>query len=181
MYRLNLLAIILILVFVCPVIYTGCSRQVVGGEHEEEAYEPPPPIVEEQSQTPPAALDATYDLEAELPEQDDVEPEEFEESIEPIPADTVRIEEVVVPSKPEDLFGIGYRIQVFASSERGSAESMKTKVMGETTLPVYIEYEGGYYKIRVGDFKTREEAAAERGRISELYPDCWIVSTTIRK
>lgn len=171
----------LILVFVCLVIHTGCSRQVAGGGNEAEAFEPPPPIVEEQAEVQEAAEDGVYDLEAELPEQDDVEPEEFEESIEPIPADTVRIEEVVVPSKPEELFGIGYRIQVFASSERGSAESMKAKVSGETSLPVYIEYEGGYYKVRIGDFKTREEAAAERGRISELYPDCWIVSTTIRK
>ena len=93
----------------------------------------------------------------------------------------MRIEEVAVPSKPEDVFGIGYRIQVFAASELESSERMKVKVVSETHLPVYIEYEGGYYKVRVGDFTTREQAAAERAKISELYPDCWIVSTTIRK
>jgi cell division protein FtsN len=171
----------LILICLCTMLYTGCARQAVGGDGDVETREPPPPLVEEQVEEQTAAGGAAYDLEAEMPEQDDVEPEEFEETIEPIPADTVRVEEVIVPSRPEEVFGIGYRIQVFASSELESAERMKAKVAGETALPVYIEYEGGYYKIRVGDFTTREEAAVERGRISELYPDCWIVSTTIRK
>jgi cell division septation protein DedD len=177
----NPLTLVLILLFLCPILYTSCARQVSGGEADVEAYEPPPPLVEETDEASQAAEAPIYDLEAEMPEQDDVEPEELEESIEPIPTDTVRIEEVVVPSKPEEVFGIGYRIQVFASSEPAAAERMKAKVVGETPLPVYIEYEGGFYKIRVGDFATREQAAAERAKISELYHDCWIVSTTIRK
>jgi hypothetical protein len=178
MSRRNPLTVVLILLFCCPIIYNGCARQAAGGDTALEAYEPPPPLEEE---SPPAIEATDYDLESEMPEQDDVEPEEYEESIAPVPADTVRIEELIVPSKPEEVFGIGYRIQVFASSELGSAERMKVKVAGETPHPVYIEYEGGYYKIRVGDFATREEAAAERAKISEIYPDCWIVSTTIRK
>ncbi len=174
-------AVVLILIFLCSMLHTGCARQAVGGDNDEEAHEPPPPLVEEQAVEQTAAGAAAYDLEAEMPEQDDVEPEEFEEAIEPVPADTVRIEEVVVPSRPEEVFGIGYRIQVFASSELESAERMKAKVGSETNLPVYIEYEGGYYKVRLGDFMTREEAAVERANISTLYPDCWIVGTTIRK
>lgn len=177
----NPLTIILILLFLYPIINTSCARQVSAGDTDAEAYEPPPPLVEEKNEEPQTTETSIYDLEAEMPEQDDVDPEELEESIEPIPADTVRIEEVVIPSKPEEVFGIGYRIQVFASSELESAERMKVKVTGETSLPVYIEYEGGYYKVRVGDFTTREQAAAERAKISELYADCWIVSTTIRK
>lgn len=177
----NKLAVILILLFLCPILNTSCARQVSGGDAEVEAYEPPPPLVDEPDEEPQTTGTSIYDLEAEMPERDDVKPEELEESIEPIPADTVRIEDVIVPSKPEEVFGIGYRIQVFASSELESAERMKVKVVGETPLPVYIEYEGGFYKIRVGDFATREQAAVERTKISEFYPDCWIVSTTIRK
>jgi hypothetical protein len=181
MSRRNPLTVMLILVFLYPVLDTGCARQATGGDEGIEAYEPPPPLVEERNEEPVVIEAAAYDLEAEMPEQDDVAPEEYEESIEPIPTDTVRIEEVTVPARPEEVFGIGYRIQVFASSELESAERMKAKVVGETPLPVYIEYEGGYYKIRLGDFTTREEAAVERAKISGLYPDCWIVSTTIRK
>jgi len=177
----NPLAVTLILLFLYPILNASCARQASGGDADVEAYEPPPPLVEETGEAPQTTEIHTYDLEAEMPEQDDVEPEELEESIEPIPADEVRIEEVVVPSKLEEVFGIGYRIQVFASSELESAERMKANVMSDTPLPVYMEYEGGYYKIRVGDFATREQAAAERAKISELYPDCWIVSTTIRK
>lgn len=169
----------LILFFAIPIIYNGCARQTVADAPE--AYEPPPPLEEERAEAPPAMEPSVYDLETEMPEQDDVEPGDYEESIEPVPADTVRIEEVVVPSRPEEVFGIGYRIQIFASSELQSAESTKRKAAGEVALPIYIEYEGGYYKVRIGDFSSREEAAVERAKIAEIYPDCWIVSTTIRK
>lgn len=177
----NPLTIILVLLLLYPIFNSSCARQVSAGDADAEAHEPLPPIVEETNEEPQTTETSIYDLEEEMPEQDDVAPEDLEESIEPIPADTVRIEDVVIPSKPEETFGIGYRIQVFASSELDSAERMKAKAEGEMPLPVYIEFEGGYYKVRIGDFSTREEAAAERARISELYPDCWIVSTTIRK
>jgi len=173
------LILVLILLFIGPIIHSGCARQAMDGAPAPEAYEAPP--LEEEVVEPAAKEPRVYDLEAEMPEQDDIEPEEFEESIAPVPIDTVKIEEIAVPAKPEEVFGIGYRIQIFASTERASAESVQSKAKGETSLPVYIEYEGGYYKVRIGDFASREEAAAERAKISAYYPDCWIVSTTIRK
>ena len=169
----------LILFSISPLIYNGCARQTIADAPE--VYEPPPALEEERAEEPPAKESSVYDLETEMPEQDDVEPGDYEESIEPVPADTVQIEEIAVPSKPEEMFGIGYRIQIFASSELESAESTKRKAAGEVALPIYIEYEGGYYKVRIGDFASREEAAAVRAKIAEIYPDCWIVSTTIRK
>ena len=162
----TMIYIALLLLLLYPLLHSSCARQVAAGDADIEAYEPPPPLEEETIETGAAVEPSVYDLEDEMPEQDDVEPEDLEETIEPIPVDTVGVEEVVIPSKPEEVFGIGYRIQVFASSDLGAAESLKAKVAGETPLPVYIEFEGGYYKVRVGDFGTREEAAAERGRIT---------------
>jgi len=177
----NRLSIILILLILSPIITTSCARQTAAGDADIETYEPPPPIVRRDTVATQATETRAYDLEQEMPEQDDVDPEDLEESIAPLPTDTVGVEEVSIPAKPEESFGMGYRIQVFASNELESAERMKQKVAGEIAFPVYIEYEGGYYKVRVGDFTTRDEAAAARAGISELYSDCWIVNTTIRK
>ncbi|HSG27992.1 MAG TPA: SPOR domain-containing protein, partial [Candidatus Krumholzibacterium sp.] len=85
-----------------------------------------------------------------------------------------------VPDTPAG-FDTGYRVQLFATSDLERARELKKNVMAETGLAVYIEYEGGLYKVRAGDFSGREDAAAARTVLVERYPDCWIVKTTIRK
>jgi hypothetical protein len=179
MRRRSLCSAILILFSVCTFLYSGCTKSTGGAERE--ISRPPAPLINEPPAPSPDDAQQPYDLEEEMPEQDSVEPEELEETFEPIVSDSVIVEEATAVPRPKDLFGIGYRIQVFASRELDSAERMKNKVAAETELSVYIEFEDGYYKVRIGDFLTREGAAAERSRMSELYPDCWIVSTTIRK
>jgi hypothetical protein len=179
MRRQSLCSAILILFSLCILLYSGCTRPSSGAEREISKL--PAPLIEEPPEPSPDTEKQPYDLEEEMPEEDSVEPEELEEPFEPIVTDSVAIEEVEDVPRPQDLFGIGYRIQVFASKELDSAERMKERAEAETTLSVYIEFEDGYYKVRIGDFPTREGAAAERARLSELYPDCWIVSTTIRK
>ena len=169
---------ILALFFLLLAVFAGCTGTTATSSAGREVAREPEPS--EESSLPPLA-DATespYDLEEEMPEEDAVDPDELEEAIEPIEADPVVVEEVTAPAA---AYGIGYRVQIFASGERSAAESLKTKAGGQTSLPVYIEYEGGYYKVRVGDFASRDEAAAARARLSKLYPDCWIVSTTIQK
>jgi septal ring-binding cell division protein DamX len=170
----------LALFFLLLAAFAGCTRPASTGSAEREMSRPPEPA-EESTQQPVAEIDESiYDLEEEMPEEDTVEPEELEERIEPIVVDTVLVEEVAAP-EPIVTYGIGYRVQILASGERGAAESLKAKAEGEIAMPVYIEFEDGYYKVRVGDFATRDEAAAARSRLSELYPDCWIVSTTIHR
>ncbi len=61
------------------------------------------------------------------------------------------------------------------------AKELKKNLMAGTGLAVYIEFEGGMYKVRVGDFLSREEASQARETLLKEYPDCWIVSATIRK
>jgi hypothetical protein len=172
---------IITMYIVAALLQSGCARSTVGARVEKEVSQPPVPLIEEPPETPPPAERQVYDLEEEMPEEDSVEPADLEESIEPLVSDSVKIEEMTPVAEPLDAFGIGYRIQVFASKELDSAERVKEKAAGATALPVYIEFEDGYYKVRAGDFLTREIAAAERAKLSELYPDCWIVSTTIRK
>ncbi len=171
---------ILALYFMLLVIFAGCTGTTATSSAGREVAREPEPA--EESELPPLGDigESPYDLEEEMPEEDAVDPDDLEETIEPIEMDSVVVEEVAAPAAPA-AYGIGYRVQIFASNERSVAENLKTKAEVETALPVYIEYENGYYKVRVGDFASREEAAAARARLSELYPDCWIVSTTIQK
>jgi cell division protein FtsN len=167
-------------IFMLLVVFAGCSGTTATSSAGREVAKEPEPA--QESTRPPLAdtEESPYDLEEEMPEEDAVDPDDLEETIEPIEIDSVVVEEVAAPATP-DAYGIGYRVQIFASGERAAAESLKIKAAGETSLPVYIEYEDGYYKVRVGDFGSRDEAAEARARLSEIYPDCWLVTTTIQK
>lgn len=123
---------------------------------------------------------AAYDLEEEVPEKSPQRPAQLIERLEPVKPDTITVKDVAV-EKPKQLYSVGYRIQVFASSDRTAAEKVKERVVAETRLSAYIEYEDGLYKVRAGDFAERKDAAQARLKLVGTYPGSWIVRTTIRQ
>jgi hypothetical protein len=65
----------------------------------------------------------------------------------------------------------GYRIQVVSSSDRNKVFSAKAKIYQEyPELKPYILYIPPNYKLRVGNFKTPEEAKPYLDKVSRLYP-----------
>lgn len=52
----------------------------------------------------------------------------------------------------------GYRVQIFVSQERSKAEEMKRKAAATFAAPVYVDFEPPWYKIRIGDYQTEQEA-----------------------
>ncbi|MFO7914690.1 MAG: SPOR domain-containing protein [Candidatus Krumholzibacteriales bacterium] len=126
--------------------------------------------------------DKVYDIEEELPENRELkETEKIEEKITVQEKDSLPVEEVESAPVVEKTHGLGYRVQIFASEDLEKAREIKSAAQERTALKVYIEYENQMYKVRVGDFDTREEAAEMRQRLKSSYPDCWITETTIRK
>ncbi len=79
----------------------------------------------------------------------------------------------------------GFRVQIFAFSSRKRAERAKEEAERVLSLPVYIEYDptiDGPYKVRVGDFTTREEAEKYKEKLrQEGYPDAFVVETYINE
>lgn len=68
----------------------------------------------------------------------------------------------------------GYRIQIFSGADREAAKATKISFMKRfPSVRSYISYEVPYYKIKVGDFKTRKEATDFHRYLSKTY------STTI--
>lgn len=53
----------------------------------------------------------------------------------------------------------GYRVQIYFGSEKAKALEMKSKFLSSYhTTPAYLDYQQPYFKIRVGDFRTKLEA-----------------------
>ncbi len=77
----------------------------------------------------------------------------------------------------------GYRVQLLATKDIESATIAKKEAefaFAEDSVNVYIEFDSPYYKLRIGDCKTREEAE----RLREIarrkgYPSAWIVRSKV--
>jgi len=78
----------------------------------------------------------------------------------------------------------GFRIQIYASSNRNAREeSNKARADFINKFPDIVSYpiyqHPGYFKIRVGDFRTRTEATKLFLIISKEFPDSYIVPDII--
>ena len=78
----------------------------------------------------------------------------------------------------------GFRIQIYASNNRNAREeSNKTRAEFMSKFPDIVSYplyaEPGYFKIRVGDFRTKTEAMKLFQLVSKEFRDAYIVPDVI--
>lgn len=65
----------------------------------------------------------------------------------------------------------GYRIQVISSPDRNKVFAAKTRIYQQfPDLKPYLLYQAPNYKLRVGNFKTQEEAEDFEKELSALFP-----------
>ena len=75
----------------------------------------------------------------------------------------------------------GYRVQIMYTDIRDDAYKSKGAMYREfPELTSYVEYEQPYYKLRLGDFKTRLDATYYLQQIILLYPGAFIVKDKIK-
>lgn len=61
--------------------------------------------------------------------------------------------------QPESAATPGFRVQIFSSSTRGSAENAQMQARNQLARDdVFIDFESPYFKVRVGNFQTRNDA-----------------------
>src|ERR1017187_1871723 len=78
-------------------------------------------------------------------------------------------------------FADGYRVQIMYTDVRDEVYKSKGKMYKDfPDLPSYVEYEEPYYKLRLGDFKTRLEATYYLQDVVVLYTGAFIVKDKIR-
>ena len=78
----------------------------------------------------------------------------------------------------------GFRIQIFNSSEKNAREtSGKVRAEFMSKFPDIISYASfdrpGYYKIRVGDYRTRIEGTKYLLMVRKVFPDAYLVPDVI--
>ena len=77
----------------------------------------------------------------------------------------------------------GYRIQLFMES--GNTALVKAETITEKfnkkydKIPAYITFGEPYYRVRIGDFRTRLEAIKFLNSIQRSYPQAWVVKDKI--
>jgi hypothetical protein len=78
----------------------------------------------------------------------------------------------------------GWRIQIYSSSNRNAREESskaRAEFIGKfkdiISYPMYSE--PGYFKVRVGDFRTKAEATKLFMAVSKVFPEAYIVPDVI--
>jgi len=75
----------------------------------------------------------------------------------------------------------GFRVQIMFTDVRDEVYKSKGSLYNQfPDLLSYVEYEQPYYKLRLGDFKTRLEATYYLQQIIPVYPGAFIVRDKIK-
>jgi hypothetical protein len=74
----------------------------------------------------------------------------------------------------------GFRIQVFAGTDRAAAQKIKNEIAANYNEPAYMIYEAPYFKVRVGDFRNRIEAQQTFHALKSRYSDILLVPGIIK-
>jgi hypothetical protein len=79
----------------------------------------------------------------------------------------------------------GYRVQVFSSNAQRTAktEAFRTEKMIKEYFPdqaIYVNYISPFWKVRVGDFKTLEEAQKFRAELIDIFPELKSETYTVK-
>ncbi len=77
----------------------------------------------------------------------------------------------------------GYRVEIFFSPAADAYEMAKKKKLeflsNHQEVPVYIKYDAPNFRVRVGDFRTKNEALKLYKKIKSKYPVAFIATDKI--
>ena len=81
----------------------------------------------------------------------------------------------------------GYRVQIYSSNQQQAAKSealeLEAKIKDKVDQTVYVLYMPPFWKVRLGDFRTYEEAKDYKKQFTQLFPsmvgDTYIVRDKI--
>lgn len=87
------------------------------------------------------------------------------------------------PAKVEESnIASGYRVQIFASSSLEKADGIAAKAKSLFTEKVYVEYSAPLYRVRVGNFTTKDAALQFRDKVVQSgFEGAWVVEALIER
>ena len=82
----------------------------------------------------------------------------------------------------------GYRVQIYSSNQQQTAKAealeLEAKVKERVSQSIYVQYLPPFWKVRIGDFRTYDEAKEYKKEFVQLYPgllgDTYIVRDKIK-
>lgn len=148
---------------------------------EEELFVPPP---EEEPVLPPPAEEIVIAPPPPAEEEPILPPAPLIEEEPPVVSTQPYVPPVVMPTapppSPPPATILGFRIQIFASSTEKNASRVADDARTSFTQNVYVQYGTPYYKVRIGDFLTKEEAQIVKHQALQLgYRGTFVVETMI--
>ncbi len=77
----------------------------------------------------------------------------------------------------------GYRIQIYKDSGNEALDAARD-IMDQfheefPDIPAYLSFQEPYYRVRVGDFRTRLEALEQLEHIKRKYRNVWVIKDYI--
>jgi cell division septation protein DedD len=133
--------------------------------------------LQKKSATPPVREKAEGQLEA-IPEP--VSPRKKPAS--QVQPPSSYIEQEVPANVEESDVASGYRVQIFASSSLEKAEEVAGKARNLFPERVYVEYSAPLYRVRVGNFTSKDAALQFREKMVQSgYEGAWVVEALIER
>ena len=69
----------------------------------------------------------------------------------------------------------GYRVQIYSSNQqqvaKGEALDLETNLRDKVNQTIYVQYLPPFWKVRLGDFRTYEEAKEYKKQFVAQYPE----------
>ena len=139
------------------------------------------------SSSEPTKDDRTYYLAA----FEDFEVDEYPEVVPPLPSSEIEHDipdGLLVSDPPRRTTARGYRVQVFASRDKRLAdEELQRAILwwenhresSGDQPPIYVEYEQPFFKVRVGNYRTRSDAARDSDALTRTFQAAFVVPATI--
>lgn len=117
----------------------------------------------------------------------------FDESFDPsvLKEPDIRLPIILRPNEPlpreflptqTDTIIDGFRVQVISTQDFNQANTLLSALLQEFGTEMYIIFDSPYYKLRVGNFRSRGSAEKAKQRIIELgHKTAWIIRTKVRR
>ncbi len=74
----------------------------------------------------------------------------------------------------------GFRIQVYSGPNRDEAYRLKGALLDVPDYAGYLDYEEPNYRVRLGDFLSREDAEAALRKVRPMFPESFVISAEIK-
>ena len=87
----------------------------------------------------------------------------------------IRLLNATIEGKQELIEIDGYRMQIYSSNQHQVAKSealaLEAKLKNQVDQTIYVLYLPPFWKVRVGDFRTADEAREYKKNFVEQFPD----------